>query len=97
MDDIEGSRKRRKEKALSQRSFGRSGGGVGELREGSPKIPEAFARGGFVSVTIRSGYDVSGYVCDRDDSGLLLDVRDPSGDPSGYEFLPWSSMERVRI
>ena len=82
---------------MGERSFGRSGYGVWELREGSPKIPEAFARGSFVSVTIRSGYDVSGYVCDRDDSGLLLDVRDPSGDPSGYEFLPWSSIERVRI
>jgi hypothetical protein len=82
---------------LNERGFGRSGHGVGELREGSPKISEAFTRGSFVSVTIRSGYDVSGYVCDRDGSGLLLDVRDPSGDPSGYEFLPWSSIERVKI
>ena len=82
---------------MGERSFGRSGHGVWEMREGSPKIPEAFARGSFVSVTIRSGYDVSGYVCDRDSSGLLLDVRDPSGDPSGYEFLPWSSIERVKI
>ena len=38
---------------------------------------------------------MDGYVCDRNESGLLLDARDPSGDPTGYEFLPWSSIERV--
>ena len=58
---------------------------------------QAFGRGGFVSLTVKSGSDVSGYVCDRDAAGILLDVRDPSGDPSGYEFLPWSSVERVKI
>ena len=67
------------------------------LRAGSPELGEAFGRGGFVSVTVRSGYDVSGYVSDRDGVGILLDVRDPSGDPGGYEFLPWSSIERVKI
>jgi hypothetical protein len=67
------------------------------LREGSPQIPKAFERGAFVSVSARVGNDVSGYVCDSDGSGLLLDIRDPSGDPGGYEFLPWSSIERVRI
>ena len=77
---------------MGERNFGRSGEPVRELREGSPAIPEAFTRGSLVSVTIRSGYDVSGYVCDRDGAGLLLDIRDPSGDPSGYEFLPWSSI-----
>ena len=67
------------------------------LREGSPRIPEAFERGSFVSVSARVGNDVSGYVCDRDSSGLLLDIRDASGDPSGYEFLPWSSIERIKV
>jgi hypothetical protein len=67
------------------------------LREGSPRIPEALGRGSFVAVSARVGNDLSGYVCDIDVSGLLLDVRDPSGDPGGYEFLPWSSIERVRI
>ncbi|HEX2097509.1 MAG TPA: hypothetical protein VHF46_00425 [Rubrobacteraceae bacterium] len=67
------------------------------LRGGSPQIPKAFERGAFVSVSARVGNDVSGYVCDSDGSGLLLDIRDPSGDPDGYEFLPWSSIERVRI
>jgi hypothetical protein len=67
------------------------------LREGSPAISEAFGRGSFVSVSARVGNDVSGYVCDSDGSGLLLDIRDASGDPSRYEFLPWSSIERVRV
>ena len=75
----------------------RFGGEAKGLREGSPSIREAFERGNPVSVVVRSGYDVSGYVCDHDAGGLLLDLRDPSGDPSGYEFLPWTSVERVRV
>ena len=89
---------------MTEGSFGRRsdrserfGGPSQGLREGSPKIPEALGRGSFVAVSARVGNDLSGYVSDRDGAGLLLDVRDPSGDPSGYEFLPWSSMERVRI
>jgi hypothetical protein len=89
---------------LREGSFGRRserterfGGQSRGLREGSPKISEAFGRGSFVAVSARVGNDLSGYVCDIDVSGLLLDVRDPSGDPGGYEFLPWSSIERVRI
>ena len=67
------------------------------LRTGSPEIAGALGRGSFVSLTVKSGSDVSGYVCDKDSAGLLLDVRDPSGDPGGYEFLPWFSVERVKI
>ena len=67
------------------------------MREGAPEIPGFLGRGSFVSVSARIGNDLSGYVCDRDGSGLLLDVRDPSGDPTGYEFLPWSSIERVSV
>ncbi len=74
-----------------------SRGGAQGLRSGSPEIGEAFERGGFVSLTVKSGSDVSGYICDRDAAGILLDVRDPSGDPGGYEFLPWSSIERIKI
>ena len=65
------------------------------MREGAPEIPGFLGRGSFVSVSARTGNDLAGYVCDRDGSGLLLEVRDPSGDPTGYEFLPWSSIERV--
>ena len=89
---------------LSEGSFGRRsersesfGGQSQGLREDSPRIPEALGRGSFVAVSARVGNDLSGYVCDADVSGLLLDVRDPSGDPGGYEFLPWSSIERVRV
>ena len=76
------------------------GGSAGKrvgLREGAPEIQGFFGRGGFVSVSARTGNDLVGYVCDRDGSGLLLDVHDPSGDPTGYEFLPWSSIERVSV
>ncbi len=66
------------------------------MREGAPEIPGFLGRGSFVSVSARIGNDLSGYVCDHDASGLLLDVRDQSGDATGYEFLPWSSIERVR-
>ena len=59
------------------------------MREGAPEIPGFLGRGSFVSVSARTGNDLAGYVCDRDGSGLLLEVRDPSGDPHGYEFLPW--------
>lgn len=82
---------------MGERGLDRPRGGVRGLRKGSPEIAGALVRGSLVSATVRSGYDVSGYVCDRDGSGLLLDVRDPSGDPGGYEFLPWSSIERVRV
>ena len=54
-------------------------------------------RGSFVSISARIGIDIARYVCGRDASGLLLDVRDPSGDPTGYEFLPWASIERVSV
>jgi hypothetical protein len=67
------------------------------MREGAPEISGFLGRGSFVSVAARIGNDLSGYVCDRDGSGLLLDGRDANGDPTGYEFLPWSSIERVSV
>jgi hypothetical protein len=66
-------------------------------REDTPDLSRALARNSFVAVSAKVGNDVAGFVCDRDTSGLLLDVRDPSGDPVGYQFLPWSSIERVTI
>ena len=65
------------------------------LRAEAPGIPGFLYRGNFVRVSARTGTDLAGYVCDQNENGLLLDVRDPSGDPSGYDFLPWSSIERV--
>ena len=77
--------------ALEGENAGRTEG----MRDGAPDLPKFLARGSFVAVSARTGNDLAGYVCDRDGSGLLLDVRDASGDPGGYEFLPWSSIERV--
>jgi hypothetical protein len=65
------------------------------MREGAPEISGFLSRGSWISVSARIGNDRAGYVCDSDVNGLLLEVRDPSGDLHGYEFLPWSSIERV--
>lgn len=66
-------------------------------RENTPEITDILSPKKFVTVVSRVGSDVDGFVCDRDEAGILLDVRDPSGDPEGYQFLPWSSIERVSI
>ncbi len=65
------------------------------LREDAPRLEGFLDRGSRIRVSARTGVDLVGYVCDQNESGLLLDARDPSGDPTGYEFLPWSSIERV--
>jgi hypothetical protein len=70
-------------------------GNVEGMRDGAPRITGFLGRGSLVTVSARTGIDLKGYVCDQNESGLLLETRDPSGDPSGYEFLPWSSIERV--
>ncbi len=67
----------------------------GGMREEAPEIHGFLSRGSFVSVSARIGNDLSGYVCGVDGNGLLLEVRDPSGGLHGYEFLPWSSIERI--
>lgn len=74
---------------------GKGAGSTEGMREGAPRITGFLGRGSFVTVSARTGIDVEGYVCDQNENGLLLDARDPSGDPTGYEFLPWSSIERV--
>ncbi len=74
---------------------GGSAGNTEGLRDDAPQISGFLGRGTFVFVSARTGSDTEGYVCDQNESGLLLDVRDPSGDPTTYEFLPWSSIERV--
>jgi hypothetical protein len=65
------------------------------LREDAPRIEDFLGRGSMVTISARTGVDLAGYVCDQNESGLLLDARDPSGDSTGYEFLPWSSIERL--
>lgn len=61
----------------------------------APRVSEFLGRGRHVSVAARTGTDLTGYVCDRDETGLLLDVRHQSGDHASYEFVPWASIERV--
>ena len=65
------------------------------MREDAPRLEGFLGRGSRVRISARTGVDLAGYVCDQNENGLLLDARDPSGDPTGYEFLPWSSIERV--
>ena len=74
---------------------GENAGSTEGLRQDAPQITGFLGRGTFVVVSARTGNDLEGYVCDQNESGLLLDARDPSGDSTGYEFLPWSSIERV--
>ena len=70
-------------------------GNVDSMRDDAPQMADFFGRGRLVTVSARTGNDLKGYVCDQNENGLLLDSRDPSGGPTGYEFLPWSSIERV--
>jgi len=65
------------------------------MREDAPRIEGFLGRGSLVTVSARTGVDLAGYVCDQNENSLLLDARDSSGDPTGYEFLPWSSIERL--
>jgi hypothetical protein len=74
---------------------GENAGSIEGLRQDAPQITGFLGRGTFVVVSARTGNDLEGYVCDQNESGLLLDVRDSSGDATSYEFLPWSSIERV--
>ncbi len=61
----------------------------------APKVSDALKKGMSVSVATWSGQEVSGVVCDREPSGMLLEVRET--DAVGYTFLPWSSIEQVKI
>ena len=58
-------------------------GNVDGMREEAPQMTGFFGRGSLVTVSARTGNDLKGYVCDQNENGLLLDSRDPSGDPTG--------------
>ena len=62
-----------------------------------PKVSHALRKGVVVSRTTWSGREKTGVVCDRQQAGLLLDVREPQADSEGLPFLRWSSVERVKI
>jgi hypothetical protein len=59
----------------------------------APKVSDALKKGMVVTVATWSGWEITGVVCDREQAGLLLDVRESEG----YSFLPWTSIEQVRI
>ena len=63
----------------------------------APKVSDARKKGMFVSIVTWSGREVVGLVCDGEQSGLLLDICEPDADVDGYVFLPWSSIEQVKI
>jgi hypothetical protein len=63
----------------------------------APKVSDALKKGISVSVTTWGGRDIVGLVCDWEQTGLLLDVRQPDGNSTGYVFLPWASVEQVAI
>jgi len=62
-----------------------------------PKVTDALKRGSLVSITTWGGRELSGAVCDHEQTGLLLDVRETDDNADGYVFLPWSSIEQVAI
>lgn len=61
----------------------------------APKVVDALKRGNTVSITTWGGREVAGTICDQEQTGLLLDVRESAA--AGYLFLPWSSIEQVAI
>jgi hypothetical protein len=63
----------------------------------APKVSDALKKGMAVTVATWSGREISGVVCDREQAGMLLDIRKPNDDSEGYSFLPWSSIEEVKI
>ena len=54
----------------------------------APRVSDALKKGVFVSVTTWGGRELAGLVCDREHSGLILDVRESAADADGYVFLP---------
>ena len=68
-----------------------------EWLDHAPKISDALKKGMVVTVATWSGREITGVVCDREQVGLLLDAREPDAESEGYSFLPWSSIEQIRI
>jgi hypothetical protein len=63
----------------------------------TPKVSDALKKGISISVTTWGGRELTGVICDREQTGLLLDIRAPEVNSAGYVFLPWSSIEQVKI
>lgn len=65
--------------------------------EQAPKVSDALRKGAFVSIVTWGGRELAGAICDREPTGLLLDVGEAEDGSEGYVFLPWSSIEQVYI
>ncbi|ABG04289.1 hypothetical protein Rxyl_1325 [Rubrobacter xylanophilus DSM 9941] len=62
-----------------------------------PRVADALRRGTRASVVTWGGAELDGLICDRDQSGLLMDVRKPPEESPGYLFIPWGSIQQVRV
>ncbi|BBL78789.1 hypothetical protein RxyAA322_06430 [Rubrobacter xylanophilus] len=62
-----------------------------------PRVADALRRGTRAVITTWGGAELAGLICDRDQSGLLVDVREPREEGSGYLFIPWGSIQQVRV
>lgn len=76
--------------------------GTPEWYNRAPKISDALRKGVAVTVTTRGGRAVKGLVCDREQTGILLDLQplepeEEEARSAGFVFLPWSSVEQVEI
>ncbi len=64
----------------------------------APKVSDALRKSVVVSGATWSGPEITGVVCDRQQAGLLLDVREETeADSERSPFPPWSSIEQVKI
>lgn len=63
-------------------------------------VDDALRRGTLVRVSILSGSEHTGYVCDTDTAGLLIDPQDTQeeeDDTLGYRLFPWRVIEYVTV
>ncbi len=63
----------------------------------APKVSDALRKGVYVSIVTWGGRELAGTICDREQTGLLLDLSEREDGSDGYVFLPWSSIEQVNI
>jgi hypothetical protein len=82
---------------VDQNADNRPNAGPQDRLSQAPKVSDALKKGVFVTVTTWGGRELAGMVCDREQTGLLLDAHEPDADADGYVFLPWSSVEQVKV
>ncbi len=67
-----------------------------EWHQEAPTVVDALKRGTLVRVTLQSGSEHTGYVCDSDETGLLLDPQD-TDDTLGYRLFLWDVIEYITV